>query len=106
MLRATFAISLILFSSGAVFAQQGAGTISGIVTDSQNAVVAGASVQVTHAETGQVFRTKTNESGFYTAPGLAVGAYEVVVEMKGFERTVRTGITLQVNQNAQVNDDA
>ena len=103
MLRATFAISLLLFSSGAVLAQQGAGTISGIVTDSQNAVVAGASVQVTHAETGQVFRTKTNESGFYTAPGLAVGAYEVVVEMKGFKRTVRTGITLQVNQNAQVN---
>ena len=58
MLRATFAISLLVLCLAAAFAQQGAGTISGVVTDSQDAAVAGAAVQVTHGETGQVFRTR------------------------------------------------
>src|SRR5215218_8444111 len=102
MLRATYAISIVLCCSAA-YAQQGTGTISGIVTDSQNAIVGGASVQVTQVETGQAFKTQTNERGFYTAPGLAVGSYEVMAELKGFKRAVRSGLTLQVNQNAQVN---
>jgi len=53
--------------------------------------------------TGSVFRTRTNESGFYAAPGLPVGAYEIRAEMQGFRRAVITGVTLQVNQNAQIN---
>src|SRR4029450_1684593 len=73
LLRATFAFSFV-FCCSALLAQQGTGTISGIVTASQNAVVGGASVQVTQVETGQAFKTQTNERGFYTAPGLAVGS--------------------------------
>ncbi|MEO7650826.1 MAG: carboxypeptidase regulatory-like domain-containing protein, partial [Bryobacteraceae bacterium] len=82
--------------------QQGRGTISGIVTDPQGGTVAGADVRVHNVETNSSFRTKTNEQGFYTAPGLAVGDYDVSTELQGFKRAVRSGITLQVNQNAQV----
>jgi len=85
-----------------LLAQQGSGTISGIVTDPQNAAVAGADVRVRNVGTNSVFRTTANEQGFYTAPGMAVGDYEVVTERTGFKRSVRTGINLQVNQTAQV----
>lgn len=84
-------------------AQQGTGTISGTVADQQQAVVSGANVEIIQTETHAEFRTKTNNRGFYTAPGLAVGHYDVRVEMAGFKRAVISGITLQVNQNAQVN---
>ena len=85
-----------------VFSQQGTGTISGTVTDAQNAVVTGAEITVRNVGTNFTFKTKANETGFYTAPGLAIGDYEVSGEMAGFKRSVRSGITLQVNQNAQV----
>jgi len=82
--------------------QQGSGTISGIVTDQQDAAVPGADVRVRNTGTNSMFRTKANEQGFYTAPGMAVGEYEIVTERMGFKRSVRSGITLQVNQTAQV----
>jgi hypothetical protein len=85
-----------------VLGQQGTGTISGIVTDPQNAVAPGAEIRVRNTATNALFRTRTNDQGFYTAPGLPVGEYEIAAELQGFKRSVRSGITLQVNQNAQV----
>jgi len=85
-----------------VFAQQNTGTISGTVTDPEGAVLAGAQVVVIQSDTKAAFRTATNESGNYIAPGLAVGRYEVHVEAKGFKKAVRTGIVLQVNQVARI----
>ena len=82
--------------------QQSTGTISGLVTDQQGAVIPGARVEVRNTSTNAAFATSTNESGLYVAPGLAVGDYEVVVESDGFRRSVRSGITLQVGQNAEV----
>lgn len=102
MLQVSRLALLVTLAALSVFAQQGTGTISGTVSDTQNASVPGAEVRVRNIGTNIVFRAKTNESGLYTAPGLAVGEYEISGELQGFKRTVRTGITLQVNQNAQV----
>ena len=87
---------------GAGMAQQGGGTISGSVTDSQGAAISGASVQVKNVGTNSTFSAVTNASGFYTAPGMALGEYEVEVQFEGFKRSVRSGITLQVNQTARI----
>ncbi len=91
-----------LLASLPLLAQQGGGTISGIVTDAQNASIPNADVRIRNTGTNATFRTKANEQGFFTAPGLPVGDYEVVTERVGFKRSVRSGITLQVNQTAQV----
>ncbi len=84
-------------------AQQGTGTITGLVTDQQGAVIPGAQVEVRNTGTNAVFTTSSNESGLYVAPGMAVGEYEIGVESEGFRRSVRSGVTLQVGQNAEVN---
>ncbi len=83
-------------------AQQGTGTISGAVSDQQGAVIPGARVEIRSIGTNSLFATSTNESGFYIAPGLAVGEYEISAESDGFKRAVRSGITLQVEQNARI----
>src|SRR5262245_12759615 len=85
------------------FAQQGRGTISGTVTDPSGAAVPGSSITITSVGTNAVFNTQTNEEGFFTAPGLAVGDYVVSAERQGFKTAVRKGITLQVDQKALVN---
>ena len=83
-------------------AQQSTGTIAGTVSDQQGAVIPGAQVQVRNTATNAVFAATTNESGGYVAPGLAVGEYEISAESGGFKRSVRSGVTLQVNQNARI----
>lgn len=83
-------------------AQQGRGTILGTVTDSSGATVPSASVLIVNTGTNANFQTQANAEGFYTVPGLPIGDYSVTAEMQGFKKTVRTGITLQVDQKAQV----
>ncbi len=92
----------VVFTVGVGIAQQGGGTISGSVTDSQGAAISGASVEAKNVGTNSTFSAVTNASGFYTAPGLAVGEYEVAAQFEGFKRVVRSGITLQVNQTARI----
>ena len=96
-------VALLTLATTGVFAQQGTGTISGSVLDPQGASIPGAEIQVRNVATNATFQTSTNESGFYTAPGLAVGSYEISAQSEGFKRALRSGVTLQVNQTAQVN---
>ena len=94
-----------VFLSGPFYleAQQGRGTISGTVTDSSGGAVLGATVTITNTRTNAVFTTLTSEVGSYTAPGLAVGEYIVSAELQGFKKAIHKGVTLQVDQKAQVN---
>ena len=93
---------LALCAAPFLMGQQSSGTISGIVMDQQGAVIPGAQVEVRNTATNAVFATASNESGLYFAPGMAVGNYEISVESEGFRRSVRSGVTLQVGQNAEV----
>jgi hypothetical protein len=44
----------------------------------------------------------TNSSGYYEAPLLLPGTYSVTVEMAGFKRSVRSGITLGIGDRLQI----
>jgi hypothetical protein len=86
-----------------LLAQQGRGTISGTITDAQGAPIPSVSVEIRNTGTNAAFRAITNEAGFYTAPGLAVGEYQVAAGATGFKMTVHSGVTLEVDQKAVVN---
>ena len=85
-----------------VLAQLGRGTISGTILDSQGGAISGAAVVITNVDTNATFRTTSNDQGFYTAPGLAIGNYRVSAEIQGFKRGLRTGLNLQVDEHAEV----
>lgn len=103
VLRCVSTLVLFLLSCTIVHAQQATGTITGTITHQQGAVVQGATVEVLNVATNAKFDTKTNESGFYNAQNLPVGEYTISASATGFKRAVRTGIGLQVAQNAQIN---
>ena len=103
IVRGLRVVALLLSAVVIAGAQQSTGTISGIVTDQQGAVVPGAQVEVLNTATNALFATTSNESGLYVAPGMVVGVYEIAVEAEGFRRGVRSGVTLQVGRNAEVN---
>jgi Carboxypeptidase regulatory-like domain len=78
-------------------------SISGVVSDSAGAVVFGAEIVVTDADTGGV-RTATSEaSGTYSVPNLAVGRYRVEVKKQGFASFRVNDIVLTVDQAFTIN---
>jgi hypothetical protein len=94
-------VTLLLFSSG--FRELHAQTtaqITGTITDTQNAVVGGAGVVVTSADTGIAHPTKTNALGVYTVSLLKPGPYRIDISATGFRSLSRTGVTLEVAQTA------
>ena len=74
--------------------------IAGRVTDTQGAVIAGASVDVRQVGAA-AFTTKTNDSGSYLLPSLTAGDYIVTVSAPGFN-TVKTRVTMLVGQTPEV----
>jgi len=68
---------------GIVFAQ-GYGSISGTVTDATGAVVPGAVVTATQADTGLLIKTTSNGVGTYVFPSLAPSIYNVSASHAGF----------------------
>jgi hypothetical protein len=84
------------------FAQQETATITGEVRDANGGAVTKATITLTNIGTNIGVRSETNEQGSYTVPNLRPGDYTLTVEKQGFSRTIRSGLTLQVNQVARV----
>src|ERR1700730_4550170 len=93
---------LILLAIPAV-AQLPTATILGTAKDSSGGVLPNTTVTITNVDTGVKRVVTTGDDGFYRAPELAVGNYEVRGEHAGFKTDTRKGITLEVTQQAVIN---
>jgi hypothetical protein len=91
-----------LFACGRLFAGVTA-SISGTVTDSSGAVVAGATVTATNVDTAVATTLITNAQGFYSFQELPLGKYTVDVSKSGFKAYRETGLVLDVNSALSVN---
>jgi len=88
-------------------AQVAGGTISGTVTDPSGAVVPKARVEVLDRNTGIARTLVTNDRGFYSAPNLEPGPYNLTFSAAGFETskataTVTVGAQLQINMSMTI----
>jgi hypothetical protein len=101
-LRVVSAAILILLALPAV-AQLPTGAILGTAKDTSGGVLPNTTVTITNVDTGLKRTVTTGDDGFYRAPELAVGHYEVRGEHAGFKTETRKGITLEVTQQAVIN---
>jgi hypothetical protein len=86
-----------LLSGGTIAAQQGdTAVVVGIITDTDQAPVPGASVTVTNQATSVATTVVTNERGQYRTPPLRIGVYDVAAELPGFKRYERRGVPLSI----------
>jgi len=76
--------------------------LSGTVTDPSSAAVPGATVEAKSLDTGVSRTSVTGASGRYQFFALPVGVYEIRVTKDGFAEHVRSGIRLDVAQEANV----
>src|SRR5579871_1456637 len=85
-----------------VLAKVAAG-ISGIVTDSSGAAVAGATVRAKAVDTGIITTRQTNTEGFYAFVDLPPGHYDIEVEQTGFGAFRQAGVLLDVDSAKIIN---
>ena len=101
MKRTLLALAALAAFAFTVVAQT-TGSMSGTITDSNGAVVPGASVTVTNIATGAERKTTTSESGTFSVPNLQPGNYSVAVESSGFKRSLAPQVVVGVSTVAQV----
>ncbi|HEY8548526.1 MAG TPA: TonB-dependent receptor [Vicinamibacterales bacterium] len=77
---------------GSASAQVLYGSITGNVTDSQGAVIPGATVTITNRDTGLTRETTSSETGIYTIPNVQPGTYDVKVSLQGFREFTKTAV--------------
>ena len=97
-------VSMLLFLvTLPLLAQLPTATILGTVKDASGASVPGATVAIQNTDTGLTRTVMTGSDGAYNAPELATGHYQVQATHSGFKTETRSGITLEVTQQAVIN---
>ncbi len=93
---------VILCLDGWSEAQQTTASIRGRVIDASGGVVRNASVTATQVDTDFSRNVQSDSLGNFIFVELPLGSYRLEAEAKGFQKFVQEGITLHVNQSANV----
>ncbi len=101
-LACLFVLLLTVVGTLPVWGQTTTAALRGTVTDPAGAVIPGLTITVRNVDTGRDYTAETDESGLYYVPGLPPGSYTLTAEKEGFQRLIREGIVLTVNQVGQV----
>src|SRR5215831_38853 len=97
MILASTALRVGFLSATAVMtaiAQTTFATITGTVTDPNEAVVPAAAVEATHVQSNYRYTASSNEAGVYTLGQLREGMYVLRVKAPGFKEFVAENIQL------------
>ena len=101
-----YLVVVLLFFAGIAFkaqAQNVYAALHGTVTDSTGSVIPNATVTVQNTSTGITTVRRADSNGYYIFTQLQVGGpYTVTVSSPGFESFVANGLTLNVNDNREV----
>ena len=73
------------------------------MTDQSSAVISSAQISIKNVATGVTRNITADAAGFYTAPNLLPGNYEITVSAPGFATEVRTGVNLEVGARQVLN---
>jgi hypothetical protein len=93
-----------LASVPAAFAQiTTSGRLTGVVTDTQGAVIPRAEVVAVSNETKQQYKVTTGDEGTWAVPSVPNGTYTVTVTAPNFKKTVVQSVKVDVGQPTTVN---
>jgi Carboxypeptidase regulatory-like domain/TonB dependent receptor len=82
-------LTLTMLAAAPTLAQEARGTITGTVRDASGGVIPGATVTITNVAMATDVTVITNEVGFFQAPYLIPGTYQVSAELSGFRKAAK-----------------
>jgi hypothetical protein len=94
---------LISLSPRQGYTQVSGATLTGTVTDASGAVIPSAKISIKATATGVIREVSTDAAGFYTAPNLLPGVYDITAIAPGFSTHVQTAVTLTVGASQVLN---
>jgi outer membrane receptor protein involved in Fe transport len=97
-LRQLVVFAIVLLISIPTFAQTVTGTMNGTVTDKSGGALPGVTVTIRNVETGLERVAVTDKAGFFNAPYLPIGRYNVQAELSGFGTMRHQGSPVDLNQ--------
>jgi carboxypeptidase family protein len=97
-LFASCACSVVLCVATPAVAQIDTGGVTGTVTDSTGAIVAGATVKLTNDATGVSVSGVSTSTGAYSFNGVRPGGYTLLVEAPGFQTTIDKNLQVHIQQ--------
>ena len=100
-MRPQWIVICILFFAFAAFAQDDSGSITGVVTDQDGAVVSGAPIQAKNLKTGMLYKTVSSATGSYTLEKLPAGSYELANPVIGLNYR-KENVVVQASQTLRV----
>jgi hypothetical protein len=92
---------LVLMIGISAFGQATTGSLTGVVSDSRGAIVAGATVTLRNNETGIDRVTTSNDQGEFLFPQVPPGEYSVIVESRSFKTALAPNIVVEVGSPAR-----
>ena len=95
-------LGLIVGSSDTAFAQTGAASITGLLTDQSGAAAPGVTVTATNQDTNVPYTAVSNDAGSFTITSVPVGTYVVKAELSGFKTPTTKPIKLEAKQIARI----
>lgn len=104
LLIAVLSLQIVSLQTPVLSQQAASATLTGTVTDPNEAVVAGVNIAATQKATGIRRETVSNGEGLYVLSNLAPGDYDLRIEAKGFTTKItKTPVSLQVGQTVTLN---
>ena len=91
-------VVLVVSVAGATAHAQYRASLQGTVTDTQDAVIPGATVTLIDKETNRTLTAITDANGVYAFNGLAPRPYSLEVELSGFKKAVLQDVQIRAEQ--------
>ncbi len=96
-------IPLLVSCLGVAFAQDYRGKVQGVVTDSSQAVIAGAKVTLLNINTGVTTTKESNNVGIYRFDFVEPGTYNLEAVSAGFAKSIQQNVLVQTQGDVTVN---
>jgi len=93
---------LLVLAPAVAFAQTGAASITGLITDETGATLPGVTVTATNQGTNVPYTAVSNGAGSYTITSVPVGTYVIKVELSGFRTSATKPVVLEAKQVARL----
>ena len=94
--------AMVLFTAIPAHAQQLTGTLSATVYDTSGAVVPGATITLKNTESGDVRKTVSDGSGYFTFAAVQPATYSISISAKGFTTWELSGIVMHLGDTRTV----